>query len=444
MTPPDRSLPPDARRSLRIYNVFFPLVFIAMLPGFLLRMFRRGGFREKFGQRLGRFSAAELARIRSREWIWIHSISVGETFVALKLARALHALDPSIGILLSTTTTTGFAEARKAESEWLEAIYNPLDLLPIVRRTLRLVRPRQIVFIEAVWPNLLAEAVRLGVPTTFIPRVSPRSERRFRRFRALTGPIFGLIDRICVAEPADIERWESLGADRRRVICTGSIKFDQTGMPPAREAEFRELIAPLGVTQQTPIIVGGSTWEPEEQVLAELLPALRREHPDLILILVPRHVERSDEIVRQLNPLGLRVVLRSCFPEPASQRADILLVDVTGELRDWYALATVVFVGKSLPGVKEVGGQNPGEPAMLGKPVVFGPHMENFEALVTQLISTDAATRVGTTEDLETTMRLLLGSVDRRTACSERARTLLASHAEAAGRTASLLIPPPG
>lgn len=432
-------MPPDARRSLRIYNVFFPLVFLAMLPGFLLRMARRGGFREKFAQRLARFSPADRARLASREWFWIHSISVGETFVALKLARALHALDPQLGIVISVTTSTGFAEARKAAADWLEVIYNPLDFAPIARRTLRLLRPRQLVFIEAVWPNLLAQAAQQRIPTAFIPRVSPRSERRFRRFRALTGPIFRLIDRICVAEPADIDRWESLGAARERVTCTGSIKLDQSGAAPAREAEFRALIAPLGVDAQTPIVVAGSTWAPEEKMLADLLPALRREVPGLFLILVPRHVERTGEILAQLAPSGLHIVRRSHLPEPLPMRADILLVDATGELRDWYALASVVFVGKSMPGVSETGGQNPGEPAMLAKPLVFGPHMENFASLSASLFAAGAAVAAGSESELQHALLRLLAAPAR----NDRARDLLLPHAGAAGRTAALLHSPP-
>lgn len=440
MTPPPRSLPSDARRSLFIYNLFFPLVFLAMLPGFLLRMFRRGGFREKFGQRLGRYDASDLARLEAREWIWIHSISVGETFVALKLARAMQALDPNIGILLSVTTSTGFAEARKAAGERLEVIYNPIDFAPITRRALETLRPRKLVFIEAVWPNLLAQATQRGIPSAFISRVSPRSERRFRRFRALTGPLFRLVDRICVGEPADIDRWENLGAERAHITCTGNIKFDQAGAAPAREAEFRALLTPLGVNAQAPVIVAGSTWAPEEKILVDLFPALRRDAPDLFLILVPRHVERTEEILRQLAPSGLRIVRRSALPESQPQHADVLLLDVTGELRDWYACASAVFVGKSMPGVKEVGGQNPGEPAMLGKPIVFGPHMENFASLAAQFLAADGATRVQTPAELEQCLREMLRFPVRHLERAEHLRALLTPHVDAAARTATLLL----
>lgn len=440
--PPVRSLPSEARRSLRLYNLFFPLAFLFLLPGFFLRMFRRGGHREKFGQRLARFDEADVARLRSREWLWIHSISVGETFVALKLARALHALDPGIGIVLSVTTSTGFAEARKAACDWLEVIYNPLDLPAIVRRTLEVVRPRHLVFIEAMWPNLLAEAVRAGVPTSMVPRVSPRSERRFRRFRALTGPIFRLLGQIFVAEPADLDRWESLGADRAHLACTGSIKFDQTGSQLARQEEFRALLQTLGVSLDAPVLVAGSTWAPEELVLARLLPELRRQHPGLFLILVPRHVERAGELLQQLAPLGLRIARRTELQPrvPAEPPPDLLLVDATGELREWYGLATVVFIGKSLPGVAEVGGQNPAEPAMLARPVIFGPHMENFAALTAQLLQAGAVTQVKTAEALPAALATLLSDPDLRASLATRAQAVLTAHIGATDRAANLVL----
>ena len=205
------TLPADARRSLRIYNFFFPLVFVVLLPGYLVRMFRRGGFREKFAQRFGRYSAAEKERLASGTWLWLHSISVGETLLALKLARQIRAFEPGTNIALSVTTSTGFAVAREAACEWLEVIYNPLDLPAFVRAALDTVRPQRLIFVEAVWPNLLAEAKRRSLPVAFVPRLSPRSEGRFRRARALTGPIFRLLDVLAVQEPEDVARWESPG-----------------------------------------------------------------------------------------------------------------------------------------------------------------------------------------------------------------------------------------
>jgi 3-deoxy-D-manno-octulosonic-acid transferase len=437
-------IPDDAARSLSVYNLGFPFVFAALLPSVLSRMIRRGGFRTKFGQRLGRFAREDRARFGKGAWIWIHSISVGETFIALKVARTLHEMDPRYGIVLSTTTTTGFAEAEKSASEWLVPIYNPIDSKRIVRRTLDLIRPEQLVLIEGeVWPNLVAECRRRFIPVSLVnARLSPRSEERFRKFSSWTGPIFRLLNRVCVADPGDVDRWQALGVDRARITCTGSIKFDNPSAMSSREVEFRELISHIGVREHTPIIVGGSTWSPEEKILAQMLPKLRKLVPGCFLIVVPRHVERSTELHQELTSLGFTVVRRSQISR-ASPRADILLVDTTGELRDWYALATVVFVGKSLPGVAEVGGQNPAEPAILAKPTIFGPHMENFATLVAELMREPAsALQVPNPDILLLALQRLLTDPGGRQELGERGRASLAAHSGATQRTIAQILTP--
>jgi 3-deoxy-D-manno-octulosonic-acid transferase len=308
-----------------------------------------------------------------------------------------------------------------------------------------LIRPQQLVLIEGeVWPNLVAECRRRSIPVSLVnARLSPRSEERFRRYTSWTGPIFRLLDRICVAEPEDIERWRALGVDGERITCTGSIKFDNPSASSSREAEFRELITQIGVRSDTPIIVAGSTWAPEERTLAEMLPKLRKTSPGCFLVIVPRHVERSADLHQELTALGLTVVRRSHISR-TSPRADILIIDTTGELRDWYSLATAVFVGKSLPGVAEVGGQNPAEPAVLGKPTIFGPHMENFGPLVTQLLREPAsAVQVPNSDILLLVLQQLLTDPTRCHELGQRARSAVSAHSGAAQRTAALLLPQP-
>ena len=429
------------RQSLLVYNLLFPLVFLALLPGFLVRLLRRGNFRENFGQRFGRYHPAVRARFARGRWLWLHSISVGETLIALKLARELRAASPDLQIVISVTTSTGFALANEAESDWLAVIYNPIDARSFVRAALELVRPVQLVLIEGeAWPNLLAACLARDIPTALVnARLSPRSERRMRAGRRWIAPIFGMLDRIGVPEAEDVLRWETLGVSREKIHVTGSIKFDASGGGATeRAAEFRELLAPLGVRRECPILLAGSTWEPEERTFAEVFLALRAEFPDLFLILVPRHVERSAELLRALAPLPLRIVRRSKLPTGGT--ADVLLVDTTGELRDWYALATVVFIGKSLPGIAQVGGQNPAEPAALGKPVLFGPHMENFAALAEHLCRLEAAVAVTDPAVLQREIAGLLRDPDRCAAMGIRARTALAAHAGATERTARLLL----
>jgi 3-deoxy-D-manno-octulosonic-acid transferase len=436
------SLPRDARRSLFIYNLFFPFVLLALLPGYLLRMIRRGNFRDHFGQRLGQYNSTDRACFVEGRWLWIHSISVGETIVALKLAREMHRQAPHFRIALSVTTSTGFALAHESPADWLAVLYNPIDAPRFVRAALDLIRPEQLILVEGeAWPNLLAECHVRGISVSLVnARLSPRSERRMKTAQYWIGPIFRLLDRLCVPEPADLARWQALGVGPENIHVTGSIKFDSTSLAaPPREAEFRALLAPLGVTPGTPILLGGSTWEPEERIFAQAFLELRREFPDLFLILVPRHVERTDAILRDLAPLGLRIARRSAL---SAESSDVLLVDTTGELRDWYALATVVFVGKSLPGIAQVGGQNPAEPAALGKPILFGPHMENFQSLVEHLRRHEAAITVADATSLQQAVAELLRDPARRAAMAEHSRAALAAHAGATERTAHLLLLP--
>ena len=431
---PTSPLPGDARRSLFIYNLFFPLVFVGLLPGYLLRMLRRGGYREKFPQRFGRYTAEDRARFARGEWIWLHSISVGETLLALKLAREMRGVDPTRQIALSVTTSTGYAVAREAASDWLEVIYNPLDAPWIVRAALDAVRPQRLIFVEAIWPNLLAEAKRRGLPVTFVPRLSPRSEARFRRAAVLTGPIFRLIDALAVQETDDIARWRSLGVWPERIHVTGNSKFDHAAAGGERVAEFRAILTRLGVAETAPVLLAGSTFAGEERIIAEIFRELRGQFPELFLIIVPRHVERTAEILADLRPLDLRIARRT---EDTSAPADVLIVNTTGELRDWYHLATVVFIGKSLTAH---GGQNPVEPVLAGKPVVFGPHMENFQAIVARWREAEAAVQVADAAELRTRLAELLAQPERRIELARRASEIVAAHAGATARTVAVLL----
>ena len=432
-------LPADARRSLFIYNLFFPLVFVALLPGFLLRMLRRGGYREKFRQRFGRYSPEERARLARGEWIWLHSISVGETLLALKLARQIREREPGKCIALSVTTSTGFAVAQPHANDWLEIIYNPLDAPWIVRAALDAVRPVRLIFIEAIWPNLLAAAQRRGLPVTFLPRLSPRSAARFRRARFFTGPIFRLLDALAAAEPEDREAWQALGVDPARLHVTGNAKFDAAAPTGGRTAEFRALLRDLGVPDDAPILLGGSTFPGEERILADALRKLRAQWPALFLILVPRHVERAAAILAELEPTGLRLAVRSRLStrNQKPETSDALLVDTTGELRDWYTLATVVFIGKSLTAT---GGQNPVEPVLAGRPVIFGPHMENFAPIVARWLAGDAAVQVRDAAGLRAQLATLFADAPRRAQLAERARAIAAIHSGATERAVGVLL----
>jgi len=418
-----------------IYNLLWPVGILVFLPRYLVKMFRRGGYREKFGQRLGIYDRDVRNRLAGRKPTWLHAVSVGEVQVALKLAKQLRAIQPEKDCVLTTTTTTGFAFANKSAPPWMEVMYNPLDFWPIVHRSFSVIGPRRIVLIEAeVWPNLVAEASRRKVPIALAnARLSPRSEKRFRRFRAFVRSTFRLLDLVCVQEPADLERWAALGIDRNRIWVTGSIKFDSE-KGSVDSAAPREVLMALGLENRT-IILGGSTHPGEEKVLAEVYRALRRQFVDLLLVIAPRHVERTNEIERQLKDAGFRVALRS-RPEASDQLPDCLIVDSTGELRNWYAVATVVFIGKSLCAH---GGQNPVEAIEAGQPVLFGPNMENFVALTNALLARNAAVEVKSSTELLREMANLLANPERRQQLVENAGTILEVHRGATSRTARLI-----
>jgi len=420
-----------------IYNLCWPLGLLIFLPGYFAKMIRRGGYREKFGQRVGIYDAVLRNRLSNQRSTWLHAVSVGEVNIALKLAYALRALEPDLHCVLTTTTTTGFALARKTVPAWIEVMYTPLDYWPIMRRAFSVIRPARIFLIEAeVWPNLAATAHLHRIPLALVnARLSPRSERRYRRFRFFVAPTFRLLDLVCVPERRDVERWAALGVLRNRIHVTGSIKFD-----PDVQAQNHSVAASLwdasGETTERLVLFGGSTHGGEEEILAKVFLRLRDQFPSLRLFIAPRHVERLQEIRAQLDALPLRVTLASKVPTNGLTDADCMLLDTTGELQRWYGIATVVFVGKSLTAH---GGQNPVEPILAGKPVVFGPHMENFATLSRTLVSNSAAMQVSDIDSLGRTVAELLRDSEARERLVQNAHAALSEHKGATSRTAELV-----
>jgi len=420
-----------------VYNLLWPVGLLLFLPGYIVKMIRRGGYREKFGQRLGWYGVDLRRRLRKRRSTWLHAVSVGEVAVALKLANRLRALEPGQPCVLTTTTTTGFAFANKNVPDWIEVMYTPLDFWPIMRRALSVICPSKVVLVEAeVWPNLVAEAHARQIPIALVnARLSPRSERRFRHFHFLVAPIFARLDLVCVQDSDDIERWAALGVDRARIRHVGSIKYDPENVevdPSAAEG----FLAALKIDRNRLIILGGSTHPGEEEILGKIFRNLRQEFPELFLIIAPRHAERAREVRTKLEQLGLAVALRSEISLAQEALHDCVVLDSTGELRDWYTAATIVFMGKSLTAR---GGQNPVEPILAGKPILFGPHMENFSTLARALVMSGGAIEVPDAESLEARMVALLRESGARARLVANAQQVLATHGGATTRTAKLV-----
>lgn len=431
-----------------VYNLFWPIGLLFFLPGYLLKMVRRGGYREKFGQRLGIYDRDLRERLscgREKRSTWLHAVSVGEVMIALKLVQQLRTLEPDVHCVLTTTTTTGFALANKNALPRIEVMYMPLDFWPVMRRAFSVIRPARIVLVEAeIWPNLAAEAHARRIPLVLVnARLSPRSERRFRRFQFLVAPTFRLLDLVCVQEPEDVDRWHRLGVERSRIKCTGSIKYDPADFDYTAEAQGpggvvatspRYMLPVLSL--ERPVLFGGSTHRGEEEILTKAFLNLRQKFPSLCLFIAPRHVERVQQIRAQLEALSLDVRVASRVAGDNEAKADCVLLDRTGELQRWYSIATVVFIGKSLTAH---GGQNPVEPILAGKPVMFGPHMENFATLAKTLVSKNGAIQVSDIDSLERAVDNLLRDSETRQRLVESAREVLNQHRGATARAAALI-----
>jgi 3-deoxy-D-manno-octulosonic-acid transferase len=413
-----------SRLILFLYNLLFPPALLLLLPGYLLRIKKRGGYGHKAPQRFGLLDHETLDRIGTGR-IWIHAVSVGEVGIALKFIREFHHRNPSSRFLVSSTTSTGLAILEKSASPWLEPIANPVDFPLITGRLLRRIRPSALLFVEAdLWPNRIATAKKLGIPVVLLnARLSGRSERRFKILGPLASAWFNQLDLITLSDKEDRARLLSLGVRPDILRETGNIKHDS----PLGSVSPREKVTSL---------VAASTHAGEEEEIAKAYLALTKEHPGLRLIIAPRHVERRHEIRETLENVGLRCHFRSEGGRPS---IDPLLLDTTGELSSWYLGATVVFVGKSLPTSVNKGGQNMIEPLQAGAPVLIGPHTGNFEPLATRLCEAGAILRVSDCREIVSVVHSLLSDDTKRAGMIMSATDVLKPHLGAAQRNCELV-----
>ena len=424
-----------------LYNILFVLGFLLLLPRFLYRMWRRGGYRAHFGERFARYNdrtRAVLADSRQPR-IWIHAVSVGEIHVAFTLIDAWRKKRPELTFALSTTTSTAYKLGAQRLSPPDVLFYFPVDLPFIQRRALAAIRPRALVLVEAEWwPNVIREARKQSIPVALVNgRMSDSSFNGYRKLQWFMKQLLGDVQVLCAQSKTDAERLVALGAPAGRVHAVGSTKYEIAAPPENRVADIAAQMrdAGLDVASRT-VWVGGSTWPGEEEALVDLYLLLKKSYPSLALTLVPRHAERAGEIVRLIEKRGLAYAQRSNKATVSSDPIDIYLADTTGELMFFYALADVVFVGKSLT---QQGGQNVIEPAALGKPVVVGPHMGNFKSIMEDFLAAQALLQVPNKAQLEETMRKLLGDDGFKQTLGARATALVRAKSGAMERTISLL-----
>lgn len=425
-----------------LYNVLFTAFFWLSSPYYFWRLRRRGNWVDGFFQRFGLYDTRIKQAITNRDMLWLHAVSVGEVNICTQLIRAIEPQLPNIKIIVSTTTTTGMAELNKKLPSHITKIYYPIDRRKYVNRALATMHPKAVILVEAeIWPNFIWRARNRGIPLFLVnARLSDRSYRGYKRFHALFRPLFGSFDGVGVQTEADAGRLRELGCRPEAIKIVGSLKFDAAKIDERRLLDVERMLRQLGVHENAQLLVAGSTHSGEEAILAERFLQLRQRFPNLFLILVPRHFERGKEVGRELNARGVKFKYRSEITLQTDLKPgeiDCLLVNSTGELRYFYEHATVIFVGKSLTAQ---GGQNPIEPAAMGKPVVFGPNMQNFSEAVRGLLAHDGAVQVSDAAGLEKTLADLLADPSRCEQLGQNAKLFVQKNLGAIERTVQMII----
>jgi 3-deoxy-D-manno-octulosonic-acid transferase len=421
-----------------VYSLLTFAVFVLVSPYFVYQAIRYKKHIGSLRQRLGYLPVS--FNVDAEESIWIHAVSVGEALTARALAADLKARYPRLRLFLSTTTIAGQQVALRSLHHVDAVFYFPFDWAFIVRRTLDLVRPRVFIMMETeIWPNLLRVCRKRGVRTAVINgRISSRSYPRYRLIRPFFRRVLADVDRFCMQSEESARRLIDLGADPSRVTVTGSLKFDSLELPTttSRGKPRERVLRFFRISPNRPVVVAGSTMRGEETAVLHAFAQVKSTTPGAIAIIAPRHPERFGEVERLARDAGFVTVRRSDLPIDAEPRADVVILDTLGELAQLYQVATVVFVGGSLV---DHGGHNILEPGVFGKPIVFGPHMQNFREIADAFLANGAAVQVQTARELDDLLLILVGDPVRRARLGAAARALVEANRGAKGKTLDVI-----
>jgi 3-deoxy-D-manno-octulosonic-acid transferase len=418
-----------------LYSVLIVTFFLVMSPYLAWQALRYRKYIGSLGQRLGYLPIS--FNLDGEESIWIHAVSVGEVLTARALLPELRERYPRLRLFLSTTTMTGQQIARTSLQFVDGVFYFPFDLGFVVNRTLRLVKPRLFIMMETeIWPNLLRACRRNGVRTVLVNgRISSRSYPRYRLARVFFRRVLANVDRFCMQSNESARRLIEMGAEAESVVVTGSLKFDSLDVPGASSAADRgrnRVLRYFRINPSRSVLIAASTLKGEEEPVLEAFQRIRARLPETLLIIAPRKPERFDEVEQIARRAGWTVARRSELPVDAEPRQDIVVLDTIGELAQLYQVATAVFVGGSLV---DQGGHNILEPAVFGKAIVFGPHMQNFAEIARAFLENDAAVQIRSGRELEQALLGLLTDPVRRARLGAAARALVEANRGARGKT---------
>lgn len=336
----------------------------------------------------------------SQKSIWIHCSSVGEVKIAREVIEEIKEIDPEKRIVCTLKTRAGKREAHAILDDDVEIRYCPYELGMFIRKAIKHFNPEKLVLVEAeLWPALLRVAKQQNIKLYLINgRVSESSFNNYKKLGQFLVGLLSGFETILMQSPADMARIISLGADKRKCQVLDNIKYDIMRKNIAH-VSAKEVRQDLGLKPEDKFIIAGSTRGGEEKTVAEIFANLKKKHPDLRMIVAPRHLERLPEVESYLKNLNLTYIKRSRIdPESEQFEYDVMLLDTMGELTSVYSICRAAFVGGSLV---QKGGQNSLEPVALGVPTCFGPHTENFAQITATLLELKLAYRIGNAGELE-------------------------------------------
>jgi len=419
-----------------LYNILLLLASPVILAILLAKKRCRPGLR----QRLGWLPRDLVASRDGRPTIWVHAVSMGEATAVVPLVKQLKARYPAARVFVSTVTETGKETVLRRLAGQAEHLYFPLDFRWSVRSALQTVRPNLIVVVETeFWPNFLREAAARRIPVILVNgRLSTDSFAGYRRLRPFFRWVLAAFTLCAMQTDRDVERMIQLGVEPKRVVRTGNLKYDQVAASAQATAG---LIArqDLRLARGEELFVAGSTHPGEEEAVLDCYRRLLGVAPALVLVLAPRHIERAEDVVRAVQSRGFTAVRRTKLPNAGGAPITgprVIILDTRGELATLYRDATLVFVGGSLV---NVGGHSPLEPAVWGKAVVFGAHMDHFAEAAEQFLACGAGVMVRDAHEMTRTMTSLLLDRSRLEAMGKAAYQLVLENQGAVDRTVALI-----
>lgn len=421
-----------------MWYLFYNLVSFLALPIIVGALGINRKDREGLWQRIGFVPKQVRDKLNGSRPIWLHAVSVGEVTASIPIIKKIKAEHPTLKIVLSTITATGNYTARQKVPEADFVIYFPYDYIFVVDKVIGIINPCVFIHTETeIWPNFLWALQRRGIPSVIVNgRISLESSRRYKLFGCFFKNVFNKVSAFGMQSSIDFQRVIDVGADPKKVLLTGNMKFDQKSADVSLDEKIR-CLEEFNLTPNHEVFIAGSTHPGEEEVILDVFQQLSQAYPRLVLILAPRHPERFQEVEKLIKGKGFTLVRRTQFiKNKSSCFAQVILLDTIGELSMTYGIGDVIFVGGSLV---NIGGHNILEPLVYKKPVVFGPYMQNFSEIAHTLRDSGAGILVKTKKDLLLQAQRLLNNKDEAQQLGEKGFQIIKQHQGATDKNMEII-----